>query len=359
MAKKGEMIKADVDKLDNVAEEYQLAKMDMSGKVFKRALTLSSGMARIRNALTEDIMTQVLSLKGSALGFKTDRDSPEAVQKYGPYDMATIRDCLIEATLRGAAPVGNEFNIISSRAYMTKEYFQRQVRQFPGLTDLVVDMSVPQLREGRTVVRFKASWKLKGKHQSLTRDISVRVNSGMGDDAILGKATRKGLKAVYEFLTGSEQSIPEGDVDDIGRPLKPAVEVGTIDTPAAVEVTPPPEQPAEEPEQPEPEQPKKEPAEATPTPKRGRGRPKGSKNKPKTDEESADQEFEALKKEANDTWGKLSTSQQERVMKSYKVTTPKDMMEKVALSDDMDEYKANLHSFVCVCGEIMQEDEAE
>lgn len=209
MAKaKLDLVKA-VNALDELADGYALATVDGQGR-FKQALTVASGIQRLRQALVPEVMSHVMGLQGSPLGFRTDKDSSKG------YPMEVVRDCLIEAVMRGAMPAGNEFNIISARTYLTKEFFVRAVGTYGGLTDLQVDLSIPEQRLGRTVVEFSAAWKMNGKDQSLKRTIPIRVNAGMGDDAILGKATRKGYAALYARLTGSTASL-DGDVEDVRR----------------------------------------------------------------------------------------------------------------------------------------------
>jgi hypothetical protein len=132
---------------------------------------------------------------------------------------------MMEAMIRGFQPIGNEMNIIAGRAYFTKEGFDRKVAQFPGLTDLEMFPSVPVQKDGGALVGYHASWKLNGKVDSLICDvvkvneqpvdrrIPVRVNDGMGADAILGKATRKFLARIYKRISGA--TVPEGDALDV------------------------------------------------------------------------------------------------------------------------------------------------
>ena len=47
----------------------------------------------------------------------------------------------------------------------------------------------------------------------------MRVNSGMGPDAILGKATRKLYARIYAILTGCSKDAVEGDPDDARRSI--------------------------------------------------------------------------------------------------------------------------------------------
>ena len=59
----------------------------------------------------------------------------------------------------------------------------------------------------------KASWKLNGTPDVMEAEIPVRINAGMGSDAILGKAERKMRARIYNRITGTE--FPEGEVGDV------------------------------------------------------------------------------------------------------------------------------------------------
>src|SRR5699024_6704028 len=120
-----------------------------------------------------------------------------------PYSVEVVRECFIESKLRGFHAVGNEWNIIAGRFYACKSGFRRQVTQWPGLTDFKDNYEVPRLIGDKgAVVKCRATWNKEGIAQSIEREIPVRVNHGMGSDAILGKAQRKLLAAVHDRLTG-------------------------------------------------------------------------------------------------------------------------------------------------------------
>ncbi len=189
----------------------------------EQAIVLANGMRALRAALTDEIVGKLLMpLQGSSLGFRTDKDAGQG------YSIEVVRDCAIEAMIRGFQPVGNEFNIIASRAYFTKEGFTRKVSEFPGLTDLEFEIGVPHIAGDKgALVPYTARWKLNGKPDQIVRDllkredgsvsdqrIPIRVNSGMGADAILGKARRKILAQIYEKVSGAKFAPTDGDAID-------------------------------------------------------------------------------------------------------------------------------------------------
>ena len=139
-----------------------------------------------------------------------------------------IRDCAIEAILRGARLTGNEFNIIAGKCYLTKAFFARQLS---GLVEnLQLTEGVPQRCDGGALVPMVADWDYQGTHHQLAcvnRDaednrIPVKTDKYTGVDAILGKAHRKLYARIYRQITGSSWvAEDEADPDP-----KPALEAG-------------------------------------------------------------------------------------------------------------------------------------
>ena len=165
--------------------------------------------------ITPELLDQILPLQNSSLGFRTDRPTG--------YQPDVVKDCFIEATLRGLSPIGNEFNIISGRCYVTKEGFSRLLRELPEFCDLKLFFGVPKTSTGGAIVEARATWKYRGHQDEITREIPVRVNNGMGADAILGKTERKLKAAIYQQITGSVVS--DGDAEDadaIGTTSRPS-----------------------------------------------------------------------------------------------------------------------------------------
>jgi hypothetical protein len=207
---------------------------------FAQAIRMAKGMREMRLALTPDFVKHgLLPLAGSTLGFLTDLDSKPVESRYG---IEVVRDCAIEAMIRGFNVVGNEFNIIAGRFYGTKNGYSRLVAEFPGLTDLVLQPGVPELKGDRgALVPFVAKWRLNGRADQIeckagqdgfdTR-IPVKVNSGMGPDAILGKAERKILFRIYQRVNGSSYGATDGEVGEesilaFGEPAPSPVPAGT------------------------------------------------------------------------------------------------------------------------------------
>lgn len=228
-----------------ISKEQALAKLDeltqdktalslfrKSNPTLSEQLMVAQRMQQFRTLMTDDIVNEFLPLMGSPLGFVTDRDIDSKGK--GPYDVETVRTVAIQAFMVGARMVGNEVNIIAGRFYGAKNFFERAVREFPGLENLNITTGVPvqgqNAEADKAVVAATVTYTLNGvekKHEFLKTEaidarIPIRVNSGMGVDAIIGKATRKVLAKVYQTLIGYK--VPDSDEDD----LPP----GTIETTA-------------------------------------------------------------------------------------------------------------------------------
>ena len=81
---------------------------------------------------------------------------------------------------------------------------------------------MPQKSGDGALVPMRATWIYKGNKDSVecTKNgetdnrIAVRVNAGMGVDAILGKARRKLLARIYSRVTGSHWAESDADATD-------------------------------------------------------------------------------------------------------------------------------------------------
>lgn len=240
--------------LDEIIEQYADPIDDQAG-CLERTMRVGAGATKLHKAITPDMMQLILWFKNKGMGFLTDEASP----KVGPYSDAQVKACVIEACLKGLQIVGNEFNILAGRMYITKNGFSRLLREYPGLTDLVINPSVPDTKDKRSIVHVEASWKLNGAEWSITRDIPCRVNVGQTDDAILGKADRKIKCMIYSQITGSEQD--GGEVDTGDGEQKPQGLSAAINAAADAKEAASTEQPKEpKAEQPAPDKPRGSPA---------------------------------------------------------------------------------------------------
>ncbi len=247
--------KTEIMKVEAILEECAELSTDVSH--FARAFKTASALRALSKAMTSEMMNDIMELQGSALGFRTDKD------RDGGYPVEVVKECAIDCLLRGGHLAGNEMNIIAGRAYYTKEFFTRRLASFPGLTDLRLSPGVPAMATGGALVPYTATWNLNGRPdriECLARKsadgsidderICVKVNSGMGADAILGKAERKIRARIYSRITGTNfgdsdivdvQSAPAPKkspylTDETSQPMTPGeVPLGTPDEPEATD----------------------------------------------------------------------------------------------------------------------------
>lgn len=192
----------------------------------RKSLMRSNYIARMRSALTPEVMGAVMYLQGSELGFLTDKD------KEGGYPVNVVRDCVISAAAKGLAPVENQFNIIGGRMYVTTN----------GCLQILADLGVrhsetaaiPQLGADRAKTKVLVEWEEDGQRQSKELEFEVRLNKGMGVDGANGKAIRKARMWLVNRISGmtladadAEEAMAEADerrrASSSSGPLSPKV----------------------------------------------------------------------------------------------------------------------------------------
>lgn len=191
----------------------------------EKELALACAVVDLRQLMTKEWMEPVMSLMNTNIGFLTDRD-PNRPSSDGkvvePYGFEVVRDVVIQAKMLGFRIVGNEVNIIAGKFYPAKNGYRRKLtdkKSFPGLTDFRDSYEAPQVVEGKTgvIVKCQASWVRNGVKDSLETEFAIKVNSGMGPDAVVGKAERKLCKRVHDILLG--MSTPDADDLTEGRTI--------------------------------------------------------------------------------------------------------------------------------------------
>lgn len=172
---------------------------------FEKAYMIAEAVGKLKELLTPEYMKPIMYLQNTKLGFRTDKSEG--------YPEHVVRDCLIEAVLYGVQPFGNQFNIIAGNSYITKEGYGHLLLNYSGL-DYKIVPHLPRIKDTSAAVVMRIEWKINGGDwQKEEIDFAIRVNKMMGADAVIGKATRKARKWLYDKLTGVES--PDGDVTDI------------------------------------------------------------------------------------------------------------------------------------------------
>ena len=179
---------------------------------FERAYLVANAVGELKALLTPEYMKPIMNLQGNRLGFKTDKDVAQGGGKGPGYPEEIVKNCLIEAVLFGLQPTGNQFNIIAGNMYATKEGCGYLLSKIPGL-DYSITPQLPRIKEGSAAIVMDVEWTLAGMTKKKSLDIPVKVNNYMGTDAVIGKATRKARKWLFDTITGVE--LPEGDIQDV------------------------------------------------------------------------------------------------------------------------------------------------
>lgn len=218
------------------------------------ALNAAQGIADLQELFdTPEIKARILALQDKAIGFRTDRDPAVTNRKTNqpnvPYSWPVVRDCSIEATLRGLQLVGNQMNIISGRMYCTKEGYEGLIRKLGNVTNFEVTMNVPKAAGNGVLVDCEGAWLQDGQPRTIKATIPVKSDDYSTIEQSLGKATRKFLKRCYQRMTGKTVSDGDaGDADEIPQDAKPAKS-----SPPAPEFAKRSTKPKAEPTQPQPD----------------------------------------------------------------------------------------------------------
>lgn len=202
----------DIEKLD-AALESSLGFRD-AGSAFAKTFACAQAIGALQQTLTDEIMLPIMDLQGTRLGFRTDKDSR------GGYPVLEVRRCLIEAVLSGVLPVGNQFNIIASNMYLTREGLGHILNGLDGLDYSIVcqSCSVKKLTDGtfQGKVPVRITWKYGENKGDETIEFLIKGAEKNGRhittaDAYWGKADRKAKNWLNHRLTGAD--LPDGDFE--------------------------------------------------------------------------------------------------------------------------------------------------
>ena len=153
-------------------------------------------------------MKPIMSMQGSRLGFKTDKD------KDGGYPLKVVKECLIDAVLSGVQLYGNQFNIIAGNMYVTKEGYKHLLAKVKGLT-YSIKHGIPKVDNSKqfAIVESVVKWNLNGEVREEKLEFSIKGNPYMTADSYTGKADRKARAFVFNQVSDIEVS--DGDAEDV------------------------------------------------------------------------------------------------------------------------------------------------
>lgn len=220
------------------------------------ALVVADSIGQLRSMLdAPEVRQRVEALRDCPIGFRTDRDpkiiNSKTQKPNEPYGWDVTRDCALEASMRGLQLVGNHFNILAGRCYVTKEGLEYLVRSMDGVTDFRPVIGIPKNTQSGMVVECSATWKQFGKEMAVSAVIPVKSDQYSFAEQLMGKASRKLLARAYAMMSGV--GTPDGDAGDVDvAQLQNVTPSGArtipIEAPATVTetvVTPPADPPPE------------------------------------------------------------------------------------------------------------------
>lgn len=228
MAKSG-LIVSGKESMQKVTALAEVIRQDMGSEdELTKMLAVANGLIQLQDAMSDDAVALVMGLQGHELGFKTDKDSS------GGYPAEVVKAITVRALMHGAKLINNEFNIIARGLYLTQGFFLRKLREFPGLTDLVIDVDAPDagtLNGNNRVflIGGYASCKVNGKVVEVfcrkterfgDQRVTVKAyNNDTATDGAMGKAKKRIAQKLYERIAGVNLS------DDDDTPTDASVTV--------------------------------------------------------------------------------------------------------------------------------------
>lgn len=162
---------------------------------------LAFAVARIktRHWLEEKITAPLLALFEDCAGtdgfFKTTRQESKPV----------LKNCLIEAFLNGLNPVGEEFMIIQGKLYIHQAGYRRMLKRI-GVRVRIMPGQVERVRQDRALASLTVQYQIGDQKWEVIEykgdnRISVKLDKGQADDAVLGKSERKAMRLLYSELS--------------------------------------------------------------------------------------------------------------------------------------------------------------
>jgi hypothetical protein len=187
------------EKIDNSIKS--LMSSGLSG--FALSIARANVASVIRESLSDDMMKGVFEMENKKYGFLTDKTGSEK------YTKDVIKDCFIEASMKGVEPTGNQFNIISGKCYITKEGCREilkknkiQYELFPGFSK--------KIENGGTVLPVRVEWvNTSGKKEFRELTLSVQGHEKVAEVARKGMAERDAMAWLIDHLTNSPVSVGE------------------------------------------------------------------------------------------------------------------------------------------------------
>lgn len=244
----------------------QLAEARVAMDPVAESMAMAFGIAALQDAIKEhpQAVGVLLRMGGHKWGFKTDRDAYDGSGTQ--YKPDVLVPCFCEALMNQLRPIGNEFNVITSSMYITKEGWGGLLSRLPGVTEVdsrpgaIVDFDARDFttKQGATKKKITASvsatadCKVWGQHVQVrawkTPEADERLQLSViaeeideALDQLKGKADARILERLHQKVKALSMAGPQGIPQAV-----PAIDNKTADTPKAIEQ---PKKPADEPSQ--------------------------------------------------------------------------------------------------------------
>ena len=212
---------------------------------FFKPIVMAMAIKDLREALTVEAMAGVKELAGTSLGFLTDKPGDNQ------YSVEIIRECVVEAMIRGVGVVGNQFNIIAGRFYMARNGWEAKLRK-AGCTQIVPTVGRPEdVREGtpnqRGFAKYTSTFGAQatciknGQKYSVSACLSDGIDgrieaSAFGKDlsdclaGMKGKVEARILKKLYCLACDAVESDDEQIPSEVIVVDAPVESIGTANT---------------------------------------------------------------------------------------------------------------------------------
>lgn len=192
-----------------IKEAEQFSLVQNAGSAFKAVIVVNN----LREALTDEVMEQVfMPLMNTQIGFMTDRpirDKKTGKELKPEYSISEVRDAIIDAASFGLLPTFNQFNIIASKMYPTKEGYSAKLKKLSVKHFISVGVDQAKPSDKFAILQTKVDYEYEGEKKSFVFNATVPKDQWSSYDQLKGKAERRAKKKLFEFLTG----IDMGDAD--------------------------------------------------------------------------------------------------------------------------------------------------
>jgi len=213
----------------------QLAEARLAMDPVAESMAMAFGIASLQDAIRDNpqAIGVLTRMGGHKWGFKTDRDAYDGTGT--TYKPEVLVPCFCEALMNQLRPIGNEFNIITSSMYITKEGWGGLLSRLPGVTEVdsrpgaIVDFDAREFTTNKGAVKKKitasvsatADCKVWGQHVQVrawkTSDADERLQlSVIADeideaiDQLKGKADARILERLHQKVKALSLAGPQG-----------------------------------------------------------------------------------------------------------------------------------------------------